>query len=157
MKLLCQEHDTRKLSERSQAELDTILTGVRAIDPSRCPTALPHCGTGNPSELHKPKASNKVYEVLISESFGEANDSERTGWCWELYSLPLDKIPRPAFDISPCSPTASINCLLLSRLFCQFVLIFGHPIIICFTAVTPCGVRHIIRRLYASNMRCGSP
>lgn len=58
-------------------------------------------------DMHTPIGSNKVYEVLIKESFGEASHSQQKGWSWDLFKCPPELSPRPVFDMSPWSPTVS--------------------------------------------------
>ncbi|KAL7539398.1 hypothetical protein ACHAXR_010730 [Thalassiosira sp. AJA248-18] len=56
-------------------------------------------GIGGTGDMYHPTGSNKIYEVLMSESFGEGKASERDGWCWDVYNLPADKRPNPSFDL----------------------------------------------------------
>jgi hypothetical protein len=53
---------------------------------------------------HKPQYSNKVYEVLVTESFGERGEA---GWSWNFFKLSADKLPGVESVLHPASPTVS--------------------------------------------------
>lgn len=69
-------------------------SGLPEGDPAK---ALPDGGC-------KPQYSHKMYDVQITEGFGCRGSSENTGWSWDLYNLPDEKMPKMFSELGPCSP-----------------------------------------------------
>eukprot|EP00986_Skeletonema_menzelii_P008040 scaffold3268_cov171-Skeletonema_menzelii.AAC.2 len=92
----------RELSEKARAEWQNLLEQGRALGaslPDHDPIDdLPQGGC-------KPQYSHKLYDVQITESFGGRGNNQNSGWSWDLYNLPDEKMPQLVSMLAPCSST----------------------------------------------------
>ena len=62
-----------------------------------------------PSEGYYPQGSNKMYEVAITECFGNMYGVKKSRWCWDLYNLSTNERPQLKIDTtSPWSSTVGV-------------------------------------------------
>ncbi|KAK1744344.1 kelch repeat-containing protein [Skeletonema marinoi] len=95
------DHDTRDLSERTRAEAHRLHQDAIALG-HQVPADFESYMNGQQLSNHKPQYSNKVYEVLVTESFGERREA---GWSWNFFKLSADKLPGVETVLHPASPT----------------------------------------------------
>jgi len=83
-----------KTSEENKEEIKRIIAA------DACAPDIPEVKAEN---YHSPKASNKMYEIMITEAFGDAD--LKNCWSWDIYRLADNKLPRLRIAIAPYSPT----------------------------------------------------